>query len=146
MARFGGLGSWYGSMEWNARILLFGAGLVAGWGGGAIAAQDAGIQTLHVYENLIQIPVLVLDPLRTPLEPIAPLRFAISVDSGPRFRPTHVRPEGDDPISLAILLDARGPEDDLLPKIDAAIADLAPLSLQARDHVSVYALDCTMIE
>jgi hypothetical protein len=133
-------------MGWNARILLFGAGLVAGWGGAAIAAQDAGIPTLHVYENLIQIPVLVLDPLRTPLEPIAPRRFAISVDSGPRFRPTHVRQEGDDPISLSILLDARGPEDDLLAKVDAAIADLAPFSLQARDHVSVYALDCTLIE
>jgi hypothetical protein len=134
------------SMGWNARIWLFGAGLVAGWGGVAIAAQDAGIPTLHVYETLIQIPVLVLDPLGAPLEPIDPRRFAISIDSGPRFRPTYVRLEGDDPISLAILLDARGPEDDLLPKIDAAIAGLAPLSLQARDHVSVYALDCTLIE
>jgi hypothetical protein len=118
---------------------------LAGWGGVAIAAQDAGISTLHVYENLIQIPVLVLDPQGAPLEPIDPRRFAISIDSGPRFRPT-VRLEGDDPISLSILLDARGPEDDLLPKIDAAIAGLAPLSLQARDQVSVYALDCTLIK
>ena len=134
------------SIGWNARIWLLGAGLVAGWGEVAIAAQDAGIPTLHVYETLIQIPVLVLDPLGAPLEPIDPRRFAISIDSGPRFRPTYVRLEGDDPISLSILLDARGPEDDLLPKIDAAIAGLAPLSLQARDHVSVYALDCTLIE
>ena len=103
----------------------------------AIAAQDAGIPTLHVYENLIQIPVLVLDPLRAPLEPIAPQRFAISVDSGPRFRPTYVRLEGDDPISLSILLDARGPEDDLLPKIGAAIAGLAPLRCR-RGTVSRY--------
>ena len=109
----------------------------------AIAPQDTGISTLHVYETLIQIPVLVLDPLGTPLEPIDPRRFAISIDSGPRFRPSYVRLEGNDPISLSILLDARGPEDDLLPKIDAAIAGLAPLSLQARDQVSVYALDCT---
>jgi hypothetical protein len=133
------------SIGWNARIWLFGGGLVAGWGGVAIGAQDAGIPTLHVYENLIQIPVIVLDPLGAPLEPIDPRRFAISIDSGPRFRPT-VRLEGDDPISLSILLDARGPEDDLLPKIDVAIAGLAPLSLQARDQVSVYALDCTLIE
>jgi hypothetical protein len=34
----------------------------------AIAAQDAGIPTLHVYETLIQIPVLVLDPLGAPLD------------------------------------------------------------------------------
>ena len=137
---------WVWSMGWNVRIGLFGAGLVAGWGGVAIAAQDAGIPTLHVYENLIQIPVLVLDPLGAPLEPIDPRRFAISIDSGPRFRPKYVRLEEDDPISLSILLDARGPEDDLLPKIDAAIAGLAPLSLQARDQVSVYALDCTLIK
>ena len=88
------------SIEWNARIWLFGAGLGAGWGGVPIAAQDAGIPTLHVYENLIQIPVLVLDPLGAPLELIDPRRFAISIDSGPRFRPMYVRPEGDDPISL----------------------------------------------
>ncbi len=118
-------------MEWNARILLFGAGFVAGWGGAAIAAQDAGIRTLHVYENLIQIPVLVLDPLRAPLEPIAPRRFAISVDSGPRFRPTHIRQEGDDPISLSILLDASGPENDLLPTIvDVSQTEQAQIGLQ----------------
>src|SRR5258705_648114 len=134
------------SMGWNARIWLLGGELVAGWGGVTIAAQDAGIPTLHVYQTLIQIPVLVLDPLGAPLEPIDPRRFTISIDSGPRFRPTYVRLEGDDPISLSILLDASGPEDDLLPKIDAAIAGLAPLSLQARDQVSVYALDCTLIK
>ena len=104
------------------------------------------LRHLHVYANLIQIPVVVLSPFRTPLAPIAPSRFSISLDSGPQFRATHVRPEGDDPISLSILLDARGSQDDLLPKIDAAIADLAPLSLQARGHVSIYALDCSLIE
>jgi hypothetical protein len=57
------------SMGWNARIWLFGAGLVAGWGGVAIALQDARIPTLHVYENLIQIPVScvgLLHPLQHP--------------------------------------------------------------------------------
>jgi hypothetical protein len=68
----------------------------------------------------------------------------VSFDSGPRFRATHVRLEGDDPISLSILLDGTGPEDALLPKIDAAIAALAPLSLHSQDHVSIYALDCSL--
>jgi hypothetical protein len=57
------------SIGWNARIWLFGAGLVAGWGGVAIALQDARIPTLHVYENLIQIPVScvgLLHPLQHP--------------------------------------------------------------------------------
>jgi hypothetical protein len=146
MAGFGGLGSWCGSVVGGKRFLLFCVGLVAGWGGAPLDAQDDAIPTLHVYANLIQIPVVVLSPFHMPLAPIDPSRFSISLDSGPQFRPTHVRPEGDDPISLSILLDARGSQDDLLPKIDAAIADLAPLSLQARDHVSIYALDCSLIE
>jgi hypothetical protein len=146
MARCGGLGSWCRCIAQGMNFLLFGVGLVAVWSGGSLAAQDEPIHTLHVYTNLIQVPVLVLSRFRTPVAPIAPNRFMISVDSGPRFRATHVRPEGDDPISLSILLDARGPDDDLLPKIDTAIAGLAPLSLQARDHVSVYALDCTLTQ
>lgn len=125
-------------------FLLLGLGLV-GWTGPGLAAQDDGVQTLHVYTNLIQIPVLVLSSFRQPMKQIAPSRFMVSVDSGPRFRATHVRPEGDDPISLSILLDARGREDDVLTKIDTAIASLAPLSLQARDHVTIYALDCSLI-
>ncbi len=146
MAGFCGLGSWCESVARGGRFLLFCVGFVAGLGGGGLAAQDEAIPTLHVYANLIQIPVVVLSPFHMPLAPIAPSRFSISLDSGPQFRPTHVRTEGDDPISLSILLDARGSQDDLLPKIDAAIADLAPLSLQARDHVSIYALDCSLIE
>ena len=146
MAGFGGLGSWRGSVVRGGRLLLLCVGFVAVWGGAVLAAQDAATPTLHAYANLIQIPVVVLSPFRLPLAPIAPSRFSISLDSGPQFRPTHVRPEGDDPISVSILLDARGAQDDLLPKIDAAIADLAPLSLQAQDHVSIYALDCSLIQ
>ena len=124
---------------------MLGLGLVVGWTGAELAAQDDGVQTLHVYTNLIQIPVLVLSLFRLPMKKIASDRFMVSVDSGPRFRATHVRPEGDDPISLSILLDARGREDDVLTKIDQEIAALAPLSLQARDRVTIYALDCSLI-
>jgi hypothetical protein len=134
--------------RWTARGLSFlflGVGLAVGWSGVGVAAQDEGVQTLHVYTNLIQIPVLVLSSFRQPMKQIAPNRFMVSVDSGPRFRATHVRPEGDDPISLSILLDARGRENEVLAKIDTAIAALAPLSLQARDRVTIYALDCSLI-
>ncbi len=108
MAGFGGLGSRCGSVVRGKIFLLFCVGLAAGLDGAALAAQDEAIPTLHVYANLIQIPVVVLSPFHMPLAPIAPSRFSISLDSGPQFRPTHVRTEGDDPISLSILLDARG--------------------------------------
>jgi hypothetical protein len=133
----------------GGRFLLFGVGLVAGWGR-VVLAQDAGTQqdepihTLHVYSNLMQIPTLVLGPNRERLEkPIAESRFSVSIDNGPWFRATHVRREGDDPISLSILLDVRGDSSELMPKIADAISRLAPLSLQARDRVSIYVLDCS---
>jgi hypothetical protein len=108
--------------------------------------QDEPIHTLHVYANLIQIPTLVLGPYREQIKkPIPESRFSVSIDSGQWFRVTHVRLEGDDPISLSILLDASGDTAELMPKIGDAIARLAPLSLHPKDHVSVYALDCSLV-
>jgi hypothetical protein len=102
------------------------------------------IHTLHVYMDLIQIPVLVLDSELERMKPILPAKFLVSLDSGPVFRPRHVRQEGDDPITLAILLDVNG-EPDVMPRIGAAIASLAPASLHPSDHITVYGLDCKLI-
>jgi hypothetical protein len=142
MQWFGGFGSRSGLIASGIRIVLCAVGLVAGSSGAVLAAQDEATPTLHVYVNLIQIPVLVLSLYHTQLPPIDASKFMVSIDSGAPFRPSHVRREGNDPISLAILLDATGPEDDLLPKMSAALASLAPLSLQPQDHVSIYAFDC----
>jgi len=101
------------------------------------------IHTLHVYMDLIQIPVLVLDSEMELMKPIDASRFRISLDSGPVFHPRTVRPEGDDPISLAILLDANA-EPDLMPRISDAISSLAPGSLHPADHISIYGLDCSL--
>jgi hypothetical protein len=112
----------------------------------APAPQDQPIHTLHVYTNLIQIPTLVLGPNRERIKtPIAESRFSVSIDGGSWFPATHVRMEGDDSITLSILLDARGDVANLMPKINDAIANLAPLSLHAKDHISIYALDCELI-
>ena len=109
-------------------------------------AQDAPTPTLHVYENLLQVPVLVLWSNRDRIqEPIMASRFSVSLDSGPWFRTTRVRREGDDPISLSILLDVSGDGGLLMPKMAEAIAALAPESLQPQDRVSVYALDCSLV-
>ena len=114
------------------------------WTAGSFAAraQDADVLTLHVYTNTIQIPVLVLGADQRKLAPIAPDRFRVSFDGGPPFRASHVRLEGDDPISLAILLDMSGSELELSAKLENAITELAPLSLGTKDHVSIYGLDC----
>jgi VWFA-related protein len=114
---------------------------VAGWSAAALQAQDEA-PTLHVYPNLVQIPTLVLDRNERLVAPIAEDRFFVSIDSGPKFRVTDVRPEGDDPISLAIVLDVSQPSPRLMAKIDEAIAGLAPLSLRAKDRVSLYSMGC----
>lgn len=104
---------------------------------------DEPIHTLHVYMDLVQVPVLVLDGEMERMKAVDRSRFLVSLDSGPVFHPRNVRPEGDDPISLAILLDANA-EPTLMPKIGAAIASLAPGSLHPSDHVTVYGLDCSL--
>src|SRR5260370_3627125 len=110
-------------------------------------AREEPIPTLHVYANLIQVPTLVLDPQRRPLKkPIAANRFSVSIDSGPWFRATHVRQEGDDPISLSVLLDVSGDSSELMAKMNSAIATLAPDGLHAKDHVSIYALNCSLVQ
>jgi len=118
--------------------------------GPALSAQDTQptpaepIHTLHVYMDLIQVPVLVLDNELERMKPMDKSHFNISLDSGPVFHPRSVRPEGDDPISLAILLDG-GSEPDLMPKIGAAIASLAPGSLRSQDRITLYGLDCSLV-
>jgi hypothetical protein len=101
--------------------------------------------TLHVYTNLKQVPVLVLTNDYQRMRPLDTSKFRISLDSGPMFRPTYVRQEGQDPISLSILIDASKPNNEMLPQLSKAIASLAPNYLQPQDHVSIYVLDCSLI-
>jgi hypothetical protein len=132
--------------RWIANLLLCLVGLSRGIDGIALVGQDGQpVKTLHVYADTIQIPVLVLSPEHETVPPIAPDRFNISIDGGPKFRARHVRVEGDDPVSLSILFDVSGEESALMSKVSGAIAGLAPLSLRPQDRVSIYALDCTFV-
>jgi VWFA-related protein len=115
----------------------------SGAGQGQSANSDA-MPVFRVDTNLIQIPVLVLSPTLEKLSyQIATDRFSVSFDNNPSFHPRYARREGDDPIHLAIVLDTRSPQEDLLPKIDEAIAGLAPSFLHPDDRVSVYAISCS---
>ncbi len=132
-------------------------GIAACLSGTGLAAQDTARQdhsaettsmvTFHAATNLVRIPVLVLTPQHERLySPIAPNRFAIQFGNERPFRPKYVRREGDDPIDLAFVVDTRSPQENLLPKIDEAIANLAPSYLRAGDRVSIYAIDCSKMK
>jgi hypothetical protein len=110
----------------------------------AMPPQDESVPTLHAYSDLVQTAVIVLNQDLKPMPPVPETSFFVSLDGGPRFRVTHARLEGDDPISLAILLDLSQPFPDLMKNIGDAVAHLAPLSLDPRDRVSVYSLDCQL--
>jgi hypothetical protein len=146
-----GLGSRYRPIGGGTKFLLGVAALTVALNGTVLMAQDepqavdSGVPTLHVYTNLVQVPTLVLTTTHDPVgKPIAESRFSVSIDSGRWFRATHVRQEGDDPISLSILLDVSGSAAELMTKMGEALGKLAPLSLHPRDRVSIYALDCSL--
>lgn len=108
--------------------------------------KEEPIHTLHVYTNLVQIPTVVLGPNRERISRVIPgSKFSVSIDSGPWFPATHVRQEGEDSISLSIVLDVSGHTVDIMPRMADAIAGLAPTMLHGKDHVSIYALDCSLI-
>jgi hypothetical protein len=119
------------SVAHSMRFSICALGFLAVWVGWGLRAQDVPVPkdgtvpTLHVYANLIQIPTLVLWQTREPIKnTIDASNFSISIDSGPWFRATHVRQEGEDPISLSILLDLSGDTAKLMPKIGDALASL----------------------
>ncbi|HEV2579164.1 MAG TPA: hypothetical protein VGU25_18300 [Acidobacteriaceae bacterium] len=110
------------------------------------AQQDEKpVFTLKVYTNLVQVPTLVLDHDRQPLPPIDFRRFLVSLDQGKKFVPTNVRMEGEDPLELAILLDVSGSQRHLIESFADAVGGMAAKSLHAQDHVSIYALNCSLI-
>jgi VWFA-related protein len=126
------------------KTLLLTFAILSGLDVRSAVAQESTPYTLHVYTNLAQQPVMVLDQDNKPLLPFTREQFSLSLDHGPPFHPTHMRMEGDDPISLAVLLDVSGSADDLMKVAEDAIAGLAPWSLTPRDHVAIFAFDCTL--
>jgi hypothetical protein len=126
--------------------LLVIAGLALAAGTMVVCAQDAAPYTLHAYANLVQVPALVLGENLKSIPSVKREQFAISLDHGPDFQPTQMRMEGDDPISLAVLLDARGDQDDILSVFGQALAGLVGKYLHPADHVSIYAIDCALNE
>jgi hypothetical protein len=115
----------------------------------ACAAQETQDEnatlTLHVYTNLIQIPVLVLGPFQDYVPKVDPKAVTVTVGDGKPFPPTHIRTEGDDPLTLAIMLDVSDSEGNLAPELGHALEKLGQQSLHPQDRVAIYALDCGLL-
>src|SRR5665213_830498 len=103
------------------------------------------LYTLHVYTNLMQFPTVVLGPDLKPIPPVPREKFDITLDGGAVLHPTKMRIEGDDPFSLAVLLDAGVEQSGVLRAFAQSFPQLLPGSLHPDDRVSVYAMDCTVM-
>jgi len=108
-------------------------------------APPSNLYTLHVYTNLMQFPTLVLRPDLSPMKPVPREKFDISIDGGPLFHPTKMRIEGNDPISLAVLLDAGGEQSSVLRDFARSFPQLILGALHPQDRISMYSVDCTVM-
>jgi hypothetical protein len=96
---------------------------------------------VHVYVNLVQMPVLVLDPSRHSAPPVPPSQFEVKLEGMKAFKPQHIRREGDDPISLGILIDVSDPSDPLWhDHLPEAINTLTK-GMRSWDRIEVFGMD-----
>ena len=102
--------------------------------------------TLHAYEDLLQLPTLVLNSAGTSYEGLTAAQFTLQLDGGPPFHPRHIRLQGDDPLQVALVFDTG--QKGILP-LAQMLEEIAPAKLKTwlspADNLSVYALDCHLI-
>jgi hypothetical protein len=119
----------------------------------AAVAPEVKPYVLHVYQNLMQIPTVVVMPkihnfalsqnfIFEPVTGIDTGRFHISLDAGSTFEPKHMHVEGNEPITLAIVVDRNSHLDFLLPSLPKQVEHMVTTALLPHDHVSLYTLDC----
>jgi hypothetical protein len=108
------------------------------------AQEDPGF-TIHVYTNLIQIPVLIRSHDLYYVPKVDAAKLSITVDDGEPFHAVQVRPEGDDPLSIAILLDTTDTRNELLGDFSRSFVKTATHSLRPHDSVAFYSLNCNLI-
>ncbi len=102
--------------------------------------------TLHVYQDLLQLPILVLNRAQKSYTGLSAAQFTLRLDDGPPFHPRHTRLEGDDPLAVALVVDASQPSTLLLAKkLEALPPTQLAEGLSPADTFSMYALDCHLV-
>ena len=150
MVRFGGLAYRSRSVA-REKFLFCLVGVWAVLSGAVVAAQDAPttqdepIHTLHVYANLLKFRRWCWDLILNKSSRLRRAGFRSALTAGHGFARPMFAWRVTIPISLSILLDVNGNTAALMAKIGAAFEAGARLSLHPEDHVSIYALDCTLI-
>ncbi len=97
--------------------------------------------TLHVVVRELQVAALVLDQHRKPVASVDPKSFLLQIERRPKFTPMRVHREGDDPLTLAVLLDVSR-ERKYLDQLPDALATLREKALLPHDRLLLSAVDC----
>lgn len=105
----------------------------------APTAQDDK-STLHVYVNLVQIPVLVLNGSQRPVPHIPDNSFRVTIEGLGQIHPARIRMEGEDPINLVLIVDRSVRDDTLWNDLPKSMEPLIQ-ALRPRDHIAFLAMD-----
>ncbi len=100
--------------------------------------------TLEVFADLIQLPVLILGPHLDVAPKVDGSKLLVSIDYRTPFTPTHVRPQGDDPIALALFIDSGDPQNIIVSSFASSLPRITS-TLKPQDRVAVYVLDCALV-
>jgi hypothetical protein len=102
--------------------------------------------TLHLYARLVELPTIILMPRHQSASPLNPKSVNIALDAGRPFHPASIRLEGDDPLSIAILLDSSSNDDhfSLIPAFSRNYMAWITKSLRPQDRITLYSLRCDL--
>jgi hypothetical protein len=92
----------------------------------------------------LELPVLIVDHEHRPADGITLDQLRIKTGTGQPFAPLAMRLEDEDPVSLAILIDASRDSFHDLAKLGDEFASMVGSVLLPSDRITMYAADCAM--
>jgi hypothetical protein len=113
---------------------------------GQAASPPSETPTIHVTTDLIEVPVLSLKPPFQPVSGLNRSNFTIRLDGGPAFHPSYVRRQGNEPLSLSMLVDAEASEQwHLSTALQTAIGNVPSDLLHDTDRLSFFVSGCRLV-
>jgi hypothetical protein len=123
-------------------IAILFLGLCCNSVGVAQGADTNNPYRLQVYVDLVQIPTLVLTSLHKSYPGLSPESFSVTFDGKRVSHPEHVRLEGDDPVTFAVLLDVDQREQlEIAQRFSKDLEPSRPEVFTSNDRASVFADD-----
>lgn len=92
----------------------------------------------------LELPVLIVDHQHRPVDDVTLDQLKVKTGSGEPFAPLAMRMENEDPLALAILIDASRDSFHDLAKLGDEFAALVGSELLPNDRITLYAADCAM--